>query len=510
MMGGGVGVLDFVGDGWFDVYVSQGGRFPPLTNQSMPFGDRLFRNRGDGTFEDATERSGLARFSGGYGLGVTVGDYDSDGWPDLFVTRWDHYALYRNLADGRFADVTENLGLSGRREWPASAAWGDFDGDRDLDLYVCHYLSWDPAIANEPDNARKGSILETPLRFRSVPDHLFRNDQARFVDVTESSGIHDPDGRGLGVVVADLDGDRRVDIYVANDMTTNFFFRNEGGGRFRECASEVGLAGNSEGGFQASMGIACGDQDGDGRIDLAVTNFYLEATTLYHNLGSGMFADDTRPSMLFATTRTLLGFGTAFLDTNRDGVLDLASANGHIYPGQTDIPFRMPTQLLLGTRGGRFRDVTAISGEALAQPRVGRALVPVDYDNDGRLELILVSLDSPLALFRTESGPSDSTHSVTIVLEGTESNREGIGATVRVVSSGRTFVAQRFGGGSYQSTGDPRLHFGLGNRNTIERVEIEWPSGRTDRFSAVLPDAIYRAKEGSSRLELVIGNDLKK
>src|SRR5262249_31743866 len=273
---GGVAVLDFDGDGWLDLYAIQGGPFPPATKQP-PFGDRLYRNRGDGTFEDVTATSGLAGLPGGYGHGAAVGDYDNDGRPDLFVTRWRSYALYHNLGGGRFEDVTERAGLAGERDWPTSAAWADLDNDGDLDLYVCHYLKWDtqdPPLCKKSSDSGSEYVYCDPRPFISMPDHVFRNDKGRFVDVTAEAGFVDPNGRGLGVVAADLDEDGKIDLFVANDTTSNYFFQNQGGFRFVEGGIESGLATSATGGNLAGMGIACGDFDGDGRLDVAVTNFY--------------------------------------------------------------------------------------------------------------------------------------------------------------------------------------------------------------------------------------------
>ena len=292
-MSGGVGLVDFDGDGWVDVYAVQGGPFPPPRTRPST-GDRLFRNRGDGTFEDVTERSGIASMTGGYGFGMAVGDVDNDGDADLFITRWRSYALYRNRGNGTFEDATAKAGLGGDRDFPTSAAFADLDGDGDLDLYVCHYLAWDdekPTLCTDP---KTGAIIScNPRGFRALPDHVFRNDGGRFVDVTEHAGIVDADGRGLGVAADDLDGDGKVDLYVANDGTANYLFHNVGGFRFEEVGHASGAAANAAGGYQAGMGVARGDLDGDGLADLAVTNFYGESTTFFQDLGHGVFADRT-------------------------------------------------------------------------------------------------------------------------------------------------------------------------------------------------------------------------
>ncbi|MDE2507599.1 MAG: VCBS repeat-containing protein, partial [Planctomycetota bacterium] len=379
-MSGGVALLDYDGDGLLDVYAVQGGPFPPQAASRC--GDRLFRNRGDGGFEDATARAGLDQCAGGYGFGVATGDFDNDGRTDLFVTRWNAYALYRNRGDGTFEDVTAARGLDGARDWPSSAAFGDFDGDGDLDLYVCHYLLYDPA---NPKRCQKPDAPAdhfcNPRDFPALPDHLFRNDGGRFVDVTQDAGIVDADGRGLGVVATDIDEDGRLDLFVANDMSANYYFRNLGGMRFEEVALLHGLASNAAGGYQAGMGVARGDLDGDGRLDFAVTNFFNESTTFYRNLGGGEFADDTEAIGLAAPSRFLLGFGIAFFDANNDGRLDLMTVNGHINDGRPRFPWTMPTQLLIGGPDGRLIDVSSRAGAPFAALRLGRGLAVGDLDN---------------------------------------------------------------------------------------------------------------------------------
>jgi tetratricopeptide (TPR) repeat protein len=500
-LGGGVAVLDYDGDGWMDVYLVQGGPFPPRTDKAgagRGCGDRLYRNRRDGTFEDVSAASGIGRMSSGYGFGVTVGDYDNDGRPDLFVTRWRSYALYHNQGDGTFADVTEAAGLGGDRDWPTSAAFADLDGDGDLDLYVCHYLDWDaehPTLCN--DNRAPGRHVSClPLGFPATPDHLFRNDAGRFVDVTASAGIVDPDGRGLGVAATDLDGDGRVDLFVANDMTANFLFHNLGDWKFEEIGHKAGVACNAAGGYQAGMGIACGDLDGDGRPDLAVTNFFGESTTFFRNLGGGMFTDATTMVGLKAPSRFLLGFGITFLDVNNDGAPDLATANGHIHDLRPSIPYAMPAQLFLGDPNGRLRDVTSQSGAVWSIPRVGRGLAQADLDNDGRLDLLLVAQNSPVAYFRNQTERPG--HFVTLRLEGTASPRDGTGARVTIKSGGRRQTAWRLGGGSYASASEPRLHFGVGGAQTIDEIEVWWPSGRVDHFRDIAAGAGYVVREGES------------
>ncbi len=370
-MSGGVALLDFDGDGWLDIYAVQGGPFPPPSDRPAPFGDRLFRNRGGRRFEDATASSGLRGLPGGYGHAAAVGDYDNDGRPDVLVTRWRSYALYHNIGNGRFEDATARSGLGNATDWPISAAWADLDNDGDLDLYVCHYLKYDPETAPICRYRDNPAVVPCdPRSFAALPDHVFRNDGNRFVDVTEQAGIIDRNGRGMGVVAADLDSDGKVDLFVANDTTANYFFRNLGGFRFVEQAQEAGLASNSAGGYLAGMGVACGDLDGDGRLDLAVTNFLGESTTLYHNHGDGLFTDRTTAAGLAAPTRFVLGFGLAMLDSNNDGHLDLAQANGHIGDYRPALPYAMPAQLFLGDGTGKLVEVSGRAGAPWAVERL--------------------------------------------------------------------------------------------------------------------------------------------
>jgi enediyne biosynthesis protein E4 len=502
---GGVGLIDFDGDGWLDVYCIQGNSVPtteslssapvPPLAEAKP-GDRLFRNQGDGTFRDVTGKAGIDRlaWARGYGMGVTVGDYDNDGHADLFLTRLSRYDLFHNRGDGTFEDVTERAGLAGVRDNPTSAAFADLDGDGDLDLYVCHYVRPDPDHPPVCKNARGEVCYCDPAKFERAADHVFRNDRGHFVDVTEEAGFTDREGRGLGVVAADLDDDNRIDLYVANDGTANFLFHNKGNFRFEEIALSAGVAGSAEGGFQAGMGVASADLDGDGKFDLLVTNLYLEGTTLYHNLGQGMFADRSAASGILPATRYLLGFGIAVLDATNDGRLDVAITNGNVNDFRPYYPFAMPTRLYEGRSDGRLVDVSNDSGPPWAVPRLGRGLAAGDLDNDGRVDLLVLAQDAPMAYFhnRTER----SRHFVTFRLEGTDSNRDGVGARVVVATASGRQVAQRVGGGSYLSACDGRLHFGLGASTSIELVEVRWPSGRVDRWKNVAADTGYLLREG--------------
>lgn len=506
--GGGLALLDYDGDGWLDVYCVQGGPFVPPSEQgreSAGSGDRLFHNRGDGSFEDMTQASGIGGFPTGHGHGIAVGDVDGDGRPDIFVTRWRSYALYRNRGDGTFEDITDSWGLSGRRDWPTSAVLADLDADGDLDLYVCHYAEWDldhPRICIDP---RTEAYLNcNPLDAKAIPDRLFRNDGNQFTDVTTEAGIVDRGGRGLGVVAADLDDDRRVDLFVANDSSANFLFRNLGGMRFEEVAHASGVAGNATGLYQAGMGVDAGDLDGDGLIDLVVTNFYGESSTFFRNLGGGLFTDATGPSGLAVASRRLLGFGIELLDANNDGYLDLASANGHVNDLRPNYPYRMPAQLLLGDANGRLTDFTDRAGAPWPVLRMGRGLAAGDLDNDGRQDVVILSHKQPLAYLHNQTRGG---RFVTLGVAAGKGNRDCVGTKVELLANGRRQVAWRVAGGSYQSASDPRIHFGLGPADKIESLEVTvtWPSGRVDRYQDLAPDHGYLVREGQATLSPLEG-----
>jgi tetratricopeptide (TPR) repeat protein len=511
-LSGGVGLLDVDGDGWLDVYCIQGGSLNaadavvagpgqpsggPATSPGDPEpGDRLFRNQGDGTFGDVTRQSGIEQLARrwGYGMGIAVGDYDNDGHSDVFLTRLRRYVLLRNRGDGTFEDVSERAGLAGVRENPTSAAFADLDGDGDLDLYVCHYIRWDPDHPTLCRHDHGGYYYCDPAQYERAADHVFRNDGGHFVDVTDRAGFTDPDGRGLGVVAADLDDDGRIDVYVANDGSANFLFWNRGEFRFEEGALVAGVAGSAEGGFQAGMGVAAGDVDGDGRLDLMVTNLYLEGTTLHCNLGEGLFADRSAASGILPATRYLLGFGIAVLDAANAGRADLVIANGNVNDFRPFYPYDMPARLYEGRPGGRWVDVSDRSGPPWAVPRLGRGLAAGDLDNDGRMDVLVMAQDRPLAYFHNRSQAVG--HFATFLLVGTASNRDGVGARVMIQSGGRRQVAQRVGGGSYLAACDSRLHFGLGAATAVDSVEVHWPSGRRDRWTNLAADTGYVLREG--------------
>ncbi|MFO0910396.1 MAG: CRTAC1 family protein [Isosphaeraceae bacterium] len=336
-----------------------------------------------------------------------------------------------------------------------------------------------------------------PMSCNAQPDHVFRNDGGRFVDVSEASGVRraDTDGRGLGVVAADLDEDGKIDLFVANDKSANFLFRNLGGFKFSEIAHEAGVAGNAEGGYQAGMGVASGDFDDDGKLDLFVTNYYGESVSEFRNFGGWVFIDRTQASGLGALSRTRLGFGVGLFDVNNDSRPDLLTANGHT-DDLGDTPYRMPMQLLLGMPEGRFQDATTQAGSALTRPRLGRGLAIGDLDNDGRIDALVVDQNQPIAMLHNTTPRVG--HWIGFVLAGTTSNRDGVGAIVSVDATRRRHSAQRLGGGSYLAANDARVHFGLGRADRVDEVEVDWPSGKISRYPRLAADRYYLIREGAA------------
>jgi thioredoxin-like negative regulator of GroEL len=496
-MGGGVLLLDYDADGWLDVYFVNG-RPLPYDPKTQPGTNRLFRNRGDGTFEDVTAKAGVAGL--GYGMGGTIGDYDSDGFDDLFVTGLDRTVLYRNRGDGTFEDVTESSGAFSSR-WTTAAGFGDLDGDGDLDLVVVTYVECSPAeVFACPDQVGK-PIHCSPARFPAQLDHLFRNNgDGTFTEISRESGIEMPNGRGLGLAIADLDEDGRLDLFVANDASANRLYRNLGGLRFEEVGESAGVAFDGSGRATASMGVIAEDLDGDGRIDLLHTNFINESCTLHRNLGGGLFLDTTLAAGLDAPTRPKTGFGAVAIDLENNGRLDLFFANGAVDERPwANSPMAQTAQLFLGGDGGRFHLAGADPSSYFARPVVGRGAAAGDLDNDGRLDVIAVHRDVPVALLhnRAEGG-----NWLGVRLIGTQSSRTPIGARVRIRAGGRAAVRWLTSGTSYLAASDARLGFGLGAARRIEEIEVRWPSGAVERWTDLPANRVYNLREGSASVGL--------
>lgn len=516
IMGGGVAWLDYDRDGYVDLLLIQGGAFPPDPNATPTTpASRLYRNRGDGTFTDVTAEVGL--LTPGYGQGVAVGDCDNDGFPDLFVTHFAGGRLYRNEPGGaggrRFRDVTREAGIA-VEGWCTSCAFGDVHGNGHLDLFVCRYVALDPNDYPTCTEKGRGGPVRTacgPRHFRGTRSCLFRNNgDGTFTDVTEAAGV-EPGGKGLGVVIADLDGDGRADIFVGNDEVLNHHYQNLGGGRFRSAGVRSGTAATHLGRVMGSMGVEAGDLTGSGRPDLFVTTYVHEGTVLFRNQGNGFFTDVSPSAGMFAASWDKVGWGTGMFDADHDGALDLFVANGHTHRNAAELvvsedgrpqAFAQPPQLFLGNGRGAFREVSAAAGAYFRQPRVGRGVAQADYDNDGRTDLAINHIAGPPALLRNVT--ETPRHWVRFELEGSRhkdpagSNRDGIGAVVTVRAGGRTYVRHLNGGGSYYSAHEHRLLIGVGDADRLDEVTVRWPSaaGSVQKFGPLAPDRSYRLVEG--------------
>jgi enediyne biosynthesis protein E4 len=496
MSGGGL-VIDYDNDGWQDVLLVDGGS---LVDQALArrARHRLFHNRGNGTFEDATAASGLAHSE--YGMGGCAADFDNDGWIDVYLTSVGTNALYRNNAGRGFTDVTKASGAGGPATFNTSCAWADVERDGDVDLFVTHYV--DARVDNPVfcgDASKAFRVYCHPLNFQPLRSTLYRNNgNGTFTDASREMGVFDQRGNGLGVVFGDYDDDGWPDIFVANDTTPNFLYHNEQGKAFIEMALRAGVSVASDGMPRAGMGTDFGDFDGDGRLDIFVTNHEFEGHTLFHNLGGGLFEDATFKSGAGPATLPFVGFGTVFFDYDNDGDLDLSIVNGHVMnspghvrPGAKEAQRRV----LLRNDGGRYRDVAATSGAGFTVERVGRALAGGDFDNDGDLDLLAVNNNGPADLLRNTGAPG--ANAVLVRLVGTMSNRSAVGARLRATVGTATQLREVKAGSSYLAQNDLRVHIGLGAAKQIDRLEIRWPSGKAPEVLAgVAAGQIVTVTEG--------------
>ena len=498
-MGSGVALIDYDQDGWLDIYLVNGAGKPGREG-AQTTRHALYRNLGNGRFSDVTSESGVGGY-GRYGTGVAVGDIDNDGWPDLFVAHYGPNVMYRNLGNGTFADVSRQAGVDDPF-WGQSAGFFDLDNDGYLDLYVTNYLDLKyethPVCGSEAPARR--SYCD-PDAFAGVADRLYRNrGDGTFADISERSGIANPEGKGLGVVMADIDSDGWMDIYVANDKTRNFLFKNNGDLTFSDI-SYFSLTGfNAAGEAEAGMGTDFGDVDGDGLLDLIVTNYDLETNGLYRNLGQETFSDDRWVQGVAKASIRMLGFGTGFFDYDNDGDLDLFVANGHVLDDisryRNNISYSQPNQLL-ENRGGRFYDVSKDAGPAFRTTRVSRGTAFGDFDNDGDTDLVVTNIDDSPELLVNRSNPRGTWLSLQLV--GKTSNRSGVGSRVRVVAGEKTRSDQMTGGGSYLSAHDMRMHFGLDGNQVVDLIEISWSSGVVDRLEKIQANQVVVVEEGSSK-----------
>ncbi len=502
--GSGVALIDYDRDGYPDIFLVNGSRLEAFAPGSEPT-NHLFHNNRDGTFTDVTTRAGVG--SGGWGQGVCVGDFDNDGFDDLFVTYYGRRnILYRNNGDGTFTDETARAGLSGPvRNWSTGCAFVDYDRDGKLDLFVTSYVDFDPATAGLPGSgpncfSRGVAVFCGPRGLPAARSRLYHNQgSGKFADASAATGIAKASGcYGLGVLTGDFENRGWPDIYVACDSTPSLFFRNNGDGTFVESGVQAGIAYDEDGREQAGMGVSAGDYDADGLQDIFKTNFEDDVPDLYHNEGDGTFTFRTFDAKLGFNLKDL-GWGGGFLDYDNDGWPDLFVANGHVYPelenrNHPESPYRQPNVLYHNSGNGRFEDVTSTAGPGFDLRRSGRGVAFGDLDNDGRIDILVNNQNDAPTLLHNES--ENTNHWISIQTTGTKSNRDGIGARVTVDAGGIRQIQEVRSGGSYLSQNDLRLHFGLRNAAKVDRIEIRWPSGATDRVEGIPADQCVTLEEG--------------
>ncbi|HEX7312306.1 MAG TPA: CRTAC1 family protein [Pyrinomonadaceae bacterium] len=498
-MSGGVALFDYDNDGRLDIYLVNS-LTVDLVKTKGKTRSILYRNRGDGTFADVTEKAGIGDV--GWGMGAAVADYNNDGFEDLYVTCVGPNRLFKNNGDGTFTDVTEKAGVGDPR-WSAGASFFDYDADGNLDLFVANYVAFD--FNNLPEFG-KGKLCQykgIPVQCgpRGLPgdgDSLYRNNgDGTFTDVTKKAGVADANGfYGMQPIASDLDEDGLIDLFVANDSTPNFHYKNNGDGTFKEVGFTSGLAVNENGSEQGSMGVAVGDYNHDGRLDLFITNFDDDYNTLYRNDGRGSFTDVSHAARVAAVSLPYVGWGTKFFDYDNDGWCDLFVANGHVYP---QIPsYQQRNFIHRNNRDGTFKDDAAPLGALAGEKRVGRGAAFGDLDNDGDVDIVLNNLDGSAQVLRNDGGANNS---VLVKLVGVKSNRGGVGARVRVVAGDLAQVDEVRSGDSYLSQSDTRLHFGLEKRAKIDLIEVRWPGGAVERVTGVAANKILTIKEGRGLVE---------
>jgi hypothetical protein len=469
-MPGGVALLDYDSDGLLDIFLSNGAAEPGFDKRDPRYWNRLYRNRGNGVFEDVTERAGVAGV--GYSMGVAAGDYDNDGWPDLFVAGVGRNILYRNRGDGTFEDVTALAGIRSET-WSIAAGWFDYDGDGLLDLFVVNYVAWDRSKEPSCRDPRTGALLHChPDLYTGLSDTLYRNNgDGTFTDVSAAAGIRGHTGKGMGVAFADYDGDGRVDILVTNDTQPNFLFHNEGNGRFREAGLTAGIAANDDGRTLSSMGADFRDVDNDGLPDLFLTAIAHETYPLYRNLGKGLFSDFTYRSRVGAATVSTTGWSNGIFDFDNDGRKDLFAANGGL---NDNVDGARQRCVVLAQRAGGTFDAVAVGAAALH-----RGAAFGDFDNDGRIDAVIARLGETPLLLRNVTGGGN--HWLGLKLVGSRGNRDAIGAVVHIRTAQGDQWNQVTTSVGYASSSDLRVHFGLGGE-TRAAVEIRWPGGTLSKL----------------------------
>ena len=500
-LGPGVAFIDYDNDGWPDIFLVNGMDWPGHAQRHTT--PKLYHNNHDGTFSDVTHKAGLDVEM--YGMGVAVGDYDNDGFDDLFVTAFGQSRLFHNNGNGTFTDVTQKAGLSGPRELSTSAAWVDYDKDGRLDLVVANYVQWTEQTDLYCTLDGKSKSYCTPESYKGTAVRLWHNrGDGTFEEVSQKAGLGEPTSKTMGIAVLDYDDDGWPDLLLSNDTQPNKLYRNDGNGTFSEKGVIAGIAFSEDGVARAGMGVDAADYDHSGRPSLMITNFSNQMLSLYHNEGKGLFVDDAPQSAIGRATLLTLGFGCFFFDYDLDGWTDIFIANGHIDPDiqkvQANVKYAMPPHLFRNLGKGKFEEVTNSMGAAFIAPRVGRGAAYADINNDGRLDLLLATNGGPAYLFRNQAqAGSAANRSLRLKLLGTKSNKDGIGAVVRLSSGGETQTQMLRSGSSYLSSSELILTFGLAQHDKADAIEIRWPSGQVDRLSNVTVGQTVTVTEGKGQ-----------
>jgi len=501
-MSGGVALIDYDGDGWPDIYFTNA-QTVDMARQGVKSRSALYHNNHDGTFTDVTDKAGV-----GYpcwAMGASVGDYNNDGLPDLLVTCLGGVVLYRNNGDGTFTDVTKASGLGSDSGWATGAAFGDYDGDGWPDLFVSHYVDFRlddlPVFGSTKSCKYLGIDVQCgPRGLKGSPDNLYHNNgDGTFTDVSKKAGVDDPEHRyGLTAIWSDFDNDGKLDLFVTNDGQANYLYRGDGKGKFEDVALTSGVAANEDGFEQANMGVAFGDYLHTGRMSLVLSHFDIEYAALYRNQGAMNFADESILSGIARGTQGYVGWGDAFVDLSNDGWQDFFLVNGHVYPQVDSIAratrYLEPKLLFLNQHDGTFRNISTQVGPALQTEQVSRGLAVGDLFNDGRMEAVVENLVGQPMILRPEGGPPN--HWISFQLQCAKGNRLALNARVRATSGDLIQLGEVISGGSYLSQHDLRIHFGLGNHSSLDRAEILWPDGKKELLTNLAADRFYVVREG--------------